>query len=203
MRSNELPKIFIEDLFKEVSQPAYSSDQLRKRGLNDAEIAAYQSIRDVLNTFLKEVVDRWKVLDKNYVEVDEIVDKFIKTKIGELKDFPYELYETIQHILYEYFGLLKEAIRPGWLPHQINNPNDIKAGLDLFIEERAKLQGTVDGLPEIIKELRNIPVPKRQYAVKLILDQIKYDIKNVGYKPEFLRIIERKWKNFKQKLSGE
>jgi len=199
--SNELSKRLIDDLLREASQPVYSS----KRGLKDADMTAYQAIRDVLNTFLKEVVDRWKALDENYVEIDKIVDKFIGTEIGGLKDLPHahELYETIQHILYEYFSLLKEAIRPGWLPHQIDNPNDIKAGLDLFIKERAKLQSTVDGLPNLIKELRNIPVHKREYAVRMILDQIKYDIKNVEYKPEFLRIIERRWKNFKQKLNGK
>ena len=172
-------------------------EQLRERGLDEQGIAAYQSFRDCLTCFLKDAVDDWRVLDENYVGIDRIIDKFIEIKMGDLKDFPHELYETIHHILYEYFGLLKEATHPGWLPNKIKRAKNIEIGLTCFIEERSKLQSTVYHLPDLIKELRNVPVSERKYAVRILLDQIKYNIKNVGYKPELIRIFERKWKGFK------
>ena len=69
----------IDTLFKIASKPAYTIEQLRKQGFNDAEIAGYQSIRDGLNMSLKDVVDEWKALDENCVEINAIVDKFIET----------------------------------------------------------------------------------------------------------------------------
>lgn len=185
------------DIFKMASLPVYTGEQLKEKWRDEQAIAGYQSIRDGLTMFLKEVVDRWKVLDENYVDVERIVDKFIEIKMGDIKDFPHELYETIHHILYEYFGLLKEATHPGWLPSKVKKSKDIRTGLECFIKERAELQSTVDQLPNLLKELRNLPISERDYAVRMVLDQIKFGIKNVGYKPEFIRIVERKWKSFK------
>lgn len=180
-------------------------DRARKEGLNDKEIAGYKAIRDTINYFLDDVLDKWKTLDGNFVKIDvnTIVERFIETKIGpRFDDFPHELKETIERNLYEYFGLLKEATHPGWEPRKLKKTKDFDSGMDSFIKERSKLRGKVDFLSSFMGEFENIErtAPHEiDYVIRMLLDGLKYDINNIGYKPELLRIFERKWMNFRQR----
>ncbi|MBU0534472.1 MAG: hypothetical protein KJ887_06750 [Candidatus Omnitrophica bacterium] len=166
-------------------------------GLKEDEIKTFISLREGINSILKLVVDQWKLIDPNAQKIDpnEISQKYIEIRLGGLKDMSAELADFIQQSALQYFGLLADANKPGWLPKQmIRICPDLEKDIRLFIKQIAKLESFMRTFPVLIQAIRQSKPSEKQYLINYTLDELKYGIKNADKKPAFWRKIERQFK---------
>jgi len=134
-------------------------------------------------------------------EVLEMCERAISNDLGSLDDLPYELANTVANVYYKYFNHTFEVMRqaannPGWIPKEMKRETDLRVGLLSFLEDSARVMSDVEAVPGFIELLRKIDKRRQpnlyQNRVELILDCLKYDIKDAHKKIGLRRMIERK-----------
>jgi hypothetical protein len=139
------------------------------------------------------------------IEVLELCEKLIHAQLGTMDDLPYELANTIANVYYRYCDVLLDSMQRaennpvGWVPKEVKTCNDPISGLINFQKKVAQYTADVKIAPDVIKTLREIDKIKTPHLyddmVDFILDNYKYNIKNVQKKIGLRRIIERKIKS--------
>lgn len=125
----------------------------------------------------------------------------IKNDLGSIDDLPYELANTVANIYYKFLNYTYQGLGEGKIPKEIKREADLSEGLSSYLKSTNKRISDVQKIPEFIGELRKIDkyqTPnKYQAMIELILDILKYEIKDVFYKSGIRRAFERKMKKGK------
>ena len=170
---------FIEEYYRRAIQSPYTQDQLLARTDSEEVIKYYQSIRDILNDLLKKAVDRWKDVYPGAISVDirNIVALYAAKNLKRLDELPSDFDKFIVFCLMDYFSILYEANKPGWLPQSIlssyneESPDNFTVAFERYVKHRANLEAMLIGIFPFISEYLLLRDPKlKQLSIKHFLD---------------------------------
>jgi len=125
-------------------------------------------------------------------ELIDICRESITKNLTTLKYIPSELGNTIANIYYKLCLLTKIDIRAAsWFPDK----EDIVNNCISFIKSYNKLKTDIISIPDFIKWLREIDRYNEpelyNYSVEFVIDCLKYDIEDIGFKTLDERMKER------------
>jgi len=125
----------------------------------------------------------------------------IREDLGTLEDLPYELANTIANVYYRAFYKAAHVFTyrrhfpksvGNLRPRRIDEKKNFRGeGFRLF---RSEFQAVADFVGEVRAIDKTVYPDLYWFAVKFILDCLKYNIQNVGKKTELRRVIERQLK---------
>ncbi|MBF0344809.1 MAG: hypothetical protein HQL06_11325 [Nitrospirae bacterium] len=119
-------------------------------------------------------------------ETLNVCKKVMHADLGSVKDLPVELANSLANLYYRFVCLTTDSC----CEESVGRGRPQVPGL-----ETAKALAAVEVVPQMINELRSIDrtaKPLKYRAVyELIIDYIKYDIKDANNKPLLMRIVER------------
>jgi len=106
---------------------------------------------------------------------------------------------TIANIYYKFCLLTKIDYGPGWLPkYKEGEDEDVIENTIRYLQSYNNLKSDILSIPKFVDSLKQgeIKNDKKEYNywVDFIIDCLKYDIKNIGFKTLEERIKERKEK---------
>jgi len=118
----------------------------------------------------------------------------MKKQLGIIDDLPYELANTISNIYYRAGQIVLEDHGSGSLLKVMMNTPD-QSELVLSYAQGVSTLDKLKAIPDMVSRLRSIDKTTHPnlYAMtwNLLLDMLKYDIKNAMDKPEIWRRMER------------
>ena len=153
--------------------------------------------KDIL-TFLANLSPGEEYDDNSLIdrELIELCRDLIKKNVTTLKDIPFELGNTIANIFYKLCLLTNVDIKAAsWFPKK----EDYIDNTINFTKIYNRLERDLHSIPGFIEGLRNIDRVNDpelyNYTIDFIIDCLKYDIENIGFKSLEERIKEREIKN--------
>jgi hypothetical protein len=133
-----------------------------------------------------------------------ILKNAISNNLGKMNDIPIELANTIANIYLRFLSLIYDMgpNPPYCIPISIKlerqEGEDFRNASRNFDDIAAHILADINAINKFTINLRKIDPDKQpnlyRYAVTYILDDIKYNIKHVKFKPEIWRNVERIFK---------
>ena len=125
----------------------------------------------------------------------------IRKDLGTLDDLPYELANTIANVYYRAFYRTARIFKyRRHFPESVGSLRPRRMGEkrnfrdEVFRSFRSEFQAVADFVREVRAIDETASPDLYWFAVKFILDCLKYDIQDVGKKTELRRVIERQLK---------
>ncbi len=117
-------------------------------------------------------------------------------QLGGIEDIPYELQNTIANIYYDYYMLNERfSNSANGVPKVFSKNGDVIDNIKSLTMDSLFLTHHVERIPEYISTIRRIKREEPEiydYWIELLLDMLKYKIKNTFKKNGIRRSIERK-----------
>ena len=114
---------------------------------------------------------------------------------GGLEDLPSDLADMIASMYYRFYIRGFESKVPHFIPQEVKESGDLKAGMLSYIADASKCIGFVESGPDIVTSLRKVREQEGadlfEYAAQYLVDQWDYEIDNAGHKTGPQRAIER------------
>jgi len=110
--------------------------------------------------------------------------EWIRQKLGTLDNIPTELQNTIANICYKFaVQQINREAQPSDFPVDVFKCGDFRKGLKTYIKDSVFLTSTLEALPEMLREYREVLVTKSQQEIDDVtftfLCMWKYRIANV------------------------
>ena len=128
------------------------------------------------------------------VQVVAWATEAIRKHLGSLDDLPDELANTIANIYYGAGQIILEDASPSSLVQAMKRTADLEELPHLYAQGITSLE-RVKMIPEMVSGLRSVNKAAQPHLYRMtwnvVLDVLKYDIKNAMDKPEIWRLMER------------
>jgi hypothetical protein len=102
-----------------------------------------------------------------------------------------DLVEVIRDSVNEYFSILDDAHKPGWIAEEFLSAEAIADGHEPFIEKRERLKRQIEEFPVKVTEIRETEDPLlKKYWTDFVIDYFKYGLDETEKRPSYLRLVE-------------